>query len=72
MQTHIQLNPPLWLDTPKGIALAHFMIDYGVEMDLVWVCFLQNGEIWCFDNSDVRAAKNITIGRRDEIGNHTK
>lgn len=64
----VQLNPPLWFTTPKGLALAHLMIDYGTEADLVWVCFQQDtGEVWCWDNTDVRAAKNVTIGRDNPV-----
>ena len=32
-----QLNPPLPLETSKGPGLAHFVIDYGAEADLLWV-----------------------------------
>lgn len=60
----IQLNPPLPLITPKGKALAHFLIDYGIEHNLFWVCFQQEtGECWTWDNKDIRADKNISIGR---------
>lgn len=62
----LQLNPPLPLVTPKGNGLAHFLIDYGIEANLIWVCFLDNGECWSFENPQVRAAKNVTAGR-----NHT-
>ena len=37
--TITQLNPPIPLMTPKGRAMAHFIIDYGMENDLMWVCF---------------------------------
>lgn len=57
----------LWLDTPKGQALAKFLIDRGIDSDNEWICIINStGEIWSFDNSDVRACKNITIGRRTE------
>ena len=60
----LQLNPPIPLDTPKGPALAHLVIDYGPEHNLLWVCFDDaNGECWTWDNSKVRAQKNITMGR---------
>lgn len=58
----IQLSPPLWLKTPKGDGLAHFVIAEW-EHDLYWVVFLQNGEIWTFANPDVRAMDNLTINR---------
>lgn len=60
----VQLNPPLDLVTPKGKALAHFLIDYGMESNLIWVCFQRDtGECWCWANKDIRADENITIGR---------
>jgi hypothetical protein len=60
----LQLDPPLWLDTPKGEALAHFLIDYGIENDFYWVCAQQeSGECWTWGNRDVKFVKNITLGR---------
>ncbi|MGF6491933.1 hypothetical protein ABIE56_000086 [Luteibacter sp. 621] len=60
----LQLNPPLPLNTPKGEGFAHFLIDYGPESDLYWTVFItETGEIWTFSNRDVRASKNITLGR---------
>jgi hypothetical protein len=60
----LQLNPPIPLDTPKGKGQAHCLIDYSIEQDLMWVVFLDNnGECWTFRNSDIRAQKNLTIGR---------
>jgi hypothetical protein len=60
-----QLNPPLPLDTPKGSGLAHFVIDYGPEADLVWVVFMdQDGACWSVPNPEIRMALNWTMGRR--------
>lgn len=60
----LQLNPVIPLTTPKGYALAHFLIDYGIESDLYWVCVQQDtGECWTWSNRDIRFTKNITIGR---------
>lgn len=60
----VRIDPALPLKTPKGNAYAHFLIDYGMEDDLFWVCFLDDsGECWTFRNKDVRAQKNITLGR---------
>ncbi len=60
----LQLNPPLPLNTPKGEGFAHFLIDYGPESDLYWTVFITDtGEIWTFANRQVRASKNITLGR---------
>ena len=61
--TMLQLNPPLPVVTPKGKAMAHILIDYGPEHDLIWTCFQLDGEIWCWRNQDVRAEKNTTFNR---------
>lgn len=60
----LQLNPPLPAVTPKGSGLAHFLIDYGPEHNLMWVVFLdENGECWTYQNHEIRAKQNITMGR---------
>lgn len=59
-----RIDPPIPLNTPKGEGLAHFLQDYGLETDLVWVVFINDtGEIWAFRNPEVRATKNITWNR---------
>lgn len=60
----VRIDPPIPLTTPKGPAYAHFLIDNGIEDNLLWVCFQDDtGECWTWDNSKIRAAKNITIDR---------
>ena len=59
----LQLNPALPVVTPKGKGIAHVLIDYGVEADLIWVVFQENGECWCWLNQEIKAEKNITFGR---------
>lgn len=60
-----QLNPPLPVSTPKGSGLAHLVIDYGPEHNLFWVVFIDaTGECWTYPNPEIRAQKNITLGRR--------
>lgn len=60
----LQLNPPLELETPKGKGYAWFLIDYGAESDLYWVTAIsETSEVWTFANHEIRAAKNITLGR---------
>lgn len=59
-----QLNPPIPLCCPEGKGMAHFLIDLGVEHNLMWVIIIDDtGEIWTFQNPEVRAQKNITMGR---------
>lgn len=60
----LQLSPPLNLETPKGPGLAWLVIDYGIEHNIMWVVAINDtGEIWTFPNPQVRAEKNITMGR---------
>jgi hypothetical protein len=60
-----QLNPPLPLHTPKGSGWAHFVLDHGIESDLIWVVFLdKDGSCWSIPNADIRIVWNWTLGRR--------
>ena len=60
----LQLNPTMPMLTPKGPALAHFLIDYGEEHHLMWVCIQDGtGEIWTWPNTQIKAQTNITFGR---------
>jgi hypothetical protein len=59
-----RIDPPIPLTTPKGKGMAHFLIDYGMENDLMWVVFQDDtGECWTWENSQIRARINQTIGR---------
>lgn len=58
----LQLNPTIWLDTPKGRGLCHFLIDYGEEHDLLWVVADdQTGEIWAWPNPQVKMIPNTSM-----------
>jgi len=60
-----ELRGVLWLETPKGLALAKFLVDRGIDADNEWICIVNDtGEIWSFDNSDVLVCKSYTLGRR--------
>jgi hypothetical protein len=59
----LQLNPPMPVVTPKGKGMAQVLVDYGPEFDLIWVVFQDDGECWSWRNQDIRAEKNITLGR---------
>ena len=62
--TMLQLNPPIPLNTPKGKALAHFLVDYGTEHHWLWVCFQDDtGECWTWENTHIKAQENETFGR---------
>jgi hypothetical protein len=60
----IRIDPPLPLETPKGKAMAHFLIDYGPEHHLLWVCFQDlTGECWTWANPEVRLQLNSSMLR---------
>lgn len=60
----LQLNPPIPVETPKGSGMAHLVIDYGIEHNLFWVVFIDaTGECWTYINPEIRAQKNVTLGR---------
>ncbi|MDP2408989.1 MAG: hypothetical protein Q8M26_01755 [Pseudolabrys sp.] len=60
-----QLDPPLPLETAKGAGLAHFVIDYGPEADLMWVVFMDSdGACWTVPNPEIRMSMNWSMGRR--------
>lgn len=63
----LELTQTKWLTTPKGKALAWFLIDRGAEADLEWVTVIMEGphvgEVWTWSNWDVRAVQNVTMGR---------
>lgn len=66
----LELTQTIWLQTPKGQALAKFLIDRGDESDLLWVCFHKNGECWTWMNTEIRASQNITMGRKSSEENN--
>ena len=59
-----RLEPPIPIITPKGRAMAHFLIDYGFEHHLMWVCFQdETGECWTWDNPKIRIQPNQSASR---------
>ena len=63
----LQLNPTIPMMTPKGSGYALFVVDYSQEHHLMWVVALDaGGEIWMFENPDVRVQSNFTLGRRPD------
>ena len=68
-----QLDPalPVFVEG-KGKGLAHAVIDYGPEHNLVWVTAIDaSGEIWCAPNPKVRMQANWTMGRKRSAAENT-
>ena len=44
--------------------MAHFLLDYGEEHHLFWICFQDDtGECWTWSNPEIKIQNNPTIGR---------
>ena len=60
----LQLQPPIPVVTPMGDAIAHLVIDYSIEHSIHWVVFMEDtGQCWTLPNEQIRAQRNITLGR---------
>lgn len=64
----IQLNPSIPVivtskDNAKGTAIG--WIDYSEEHNVMWIVALENGEVWCVPNYEIRMQKNWSLGRRN-------
>lgn len=64
----LQLNPtiPIFRLSDSMGGYAFVLIDYSQEHDLLFVCAMDNGEIWTLSNREIRIVNNITLGRKNE------
>jgi hypothetical protein len=62
--TMLQLDPPIPVIVNGSKALAHVLLDYSPEYDLLWVVFTETGECWTVPNSMIRADDNWTFKRK--------
>jgi hypothetical protein len=67
-----QLNPTIDVKTPLGDAEAFFIIDYGVNVNTVWVCRMKGGEVKHFYSDDVRIYDNPMNGNGWDVGESVK
>jgi hypothetical protein len=58
----LQLNPTIDVQTPLGDGEAFFIVDYGVNVNTVWVCRMAGGEVKHFYSDDVRIYDNPMNG----------
>lgn len=66
--TITQLSPTIPLLTPKGLADAFLLLDYGQEHHLLWVVFLrEGGECWTFQNTQVKLEKNESLRPKEKL-----
>lgn len=61
MSAMLQLNPPLWVLTPKGEGFAIVLIDYGPMLNSIWVVHLfETGDVIHVDSTEIRIGGNDT------------
>ncbi len=58
-----QLSTPLYVVTPLGPAIAHFMFNNGADHWLFGVFQEETGECWFFPNYEIRLARNLSDER---------
>ena len=58
----LQLNPTIDVSTPLGDGEAFFIVDYGVNVNTVWVCRMAGGEVKHFYSDDIRIYDNPMNG----------
>lgn len=61
----LQLNPtiPIIRISDKMNGYAFLIIDYSQEHHLLFVCAMDDGEIWTLNNKEIRIQKNISLDR---------
>ena len=58
----LQLNPTIDVSTPLGDGEAHFLIDYGLNVNTVWVVRMKGGDVKHFYSDDIRIYDNPMNG----------
>ncbi len=67
----LQLNPTIDVHTPLGDGETFFIIDYGLNVNTVWVCRMAGGEIKHFYSDDIRVYDNPMNGKGFDINTDT-
>lgn len=68
----LQLNPTIAVKTTKGDAEALIIIDYGVNVNSVWLCRMRGGEVLHFYSDDIRVYDNPMNGNGWDVGEEIK
>lgn len=59
----LQLNPQIEVNTPKGKGWAWFLIDYGLNINTIWLVRLNDtGKIFHVDSNDIQIEGNPMLG----------
>jgi hypothetical protein len=67
MSTVVVFSPPKPVDTPKGPGRCFIWENPGMNEHNLWHCEIDaTGEMWTFENPEIRGQKNVTFGIRTE------
>ena len=58
----LQLNPEIWMMTPRGEGLAFLVTDYGLDHNKIFTVLLNDGMILDFCLRDCRRCENPSFG----------
>lgn len=59
----LQLNPPIWVQTPLGEGHALFICDYGPSINTCWIVHhFEDGKVVHIDSSEIRVMGNEMYG----------
>lgn len=64
-----QLPNPIDVLTPLGDCTAIMIIDYGVDVNSVWVCRMKGGHVKHFYSDDIRIYDNPMNGKGWDVEN---
>ncbi|MCC6818573.1 MAG: hypothetical protein IT245_06770 [Bacteroidia bacterium] len=62
-----QLNPTIDVSTPLGDATAIMIIDYGLDVNSVFMCRMPGGEVKNFYSDDIRIYDNPMNGKGFDV-----
>jgi hypothetical protein len=62
----LQLNPmiPIKRVSDDMEGYAFMVIDYSQEHYVLFICAMDNGEIWTLSNKEIRFCSNMSLGRK--------
>jgi hypothetical protein len=62
-----EIQQVIYVNTPHGEGIALFIIDYGIQINTIWVVAnIKDGIIRHYDSNQISLATNYTIGINTE------
>lgn len=58
-----EIKSPISVHTPHGEGIAIFLIDYGIDVNSVWVVRLDGGHVKHYYSDDIRVYDNPMNGK---------